>query len=1012
MANIQDAVYFIDDTSFYALQGGLNAAWDYCGDGEGPAPAMGNKYLLLNSNKDGKVSLKRDCHTFEDGHLTFEMLFESICGDGFYLAFGSRTDAFLKLVTKGEALYLGGTKVADLAYGQHFIKLDMDLSVSKVQISLDAVSRGTFDFNQAAFPYSCIRMGYDERARGATGVYFSKLYVNYLVNDLCLNQYIGSLPDEYRVTTTPGASVTSDIRVEGKRDCTYISKNQKGAKSVTTRSFDKASGTVVFEALYHMAAPTGKVTIALGKGSENIVSVYDEGEALFNTDGSFLRSHQRNVWQTLRVYADTNNGTANIWLNGKQTQTVKFAVPAAFLDNFQITYEAYEDSALMFSDFRLWIQPEEPADYVPAPVVPKKKGNHVVGMNVCSLWREGAHYGWDCISPFDDCIPVLGFYDEGFPETADWEIKFIAEHGIDYSLYCWYSSEQKAPIKTTPYSAAWRDGHFYAKYADKVKIALLWEAANCQHPTCLEDFKVNLVPYWLDYFFSDPRYMTVDNKAIMSCFGAWVLEKDLGSAENVREGLAYLREEVKKLGYDDLIIMACNADPVMVQRLGFDASHAYGWGRDCYTTQYNIDRIRGHMDKQAAHVVPTVCAGFKNIGWGMERCPNLPCQDMYESLVYCMDNFLPQYTPGSWQSRLLHLSTWNEYGEGTYLMPSGLNGFGYLDAIRKAVCVDEPHTDVVPTQHQLARIGYLYPPKRRRLQRTMYDTRPLPDKDTAVASYTFQSQEDLDKWTFSNMEHVEIRDGILCGKAAAGVPSMELKDDRLDASRIAYMKIVCSNVNADGHPVQLDIMLSNTSEPDMDTHEYYVTYQIGCYSQNLTEYRFELDIHSSWTNTINGFRLVPAASGNIQIQSITFYAATPHLTLYGKDGRQVFFGDYLPEIGGQVYVPLDPADDARSYVQHCYYRLNPIPYKRRNGVMNAIGYDYEWFKDEGRLELWNQTDQVTLIVGKAYAVRNGESHTLVRPPFLKDGIPTIALSDLETLFAVSSERIGDKIYLK
>ena len=80
--------------------------------------------------------------------------------------------------------------------------------------------------------------------------------------------------------------------------------------------------------------------------------------------------------------------------------------------------------------------------------------------------------------------------------------------------------------------------------------------------------------------------------------------------------------------------------------------------------------------------------------------------------------------------------------------------------------------------------------------------------------------------------------------------------------------------------------------------------------------------------------------------------------------------------------------------------------------MNAIGYDYEWFKDEGRLELWNQTDRVTLVVGKAYAVRNGESHTLVRPPFLKDGIPTIALSDFETLFAVSSEQIGNKIYLK
>lgn len=125
----------------------------------------------------------------------------------------------------------------------------------------------------------------------------------------------------------------------------------------------------------------------------------------------------------------------------------------------------------------------------------------------------------------------------------------MVEHGIDYELYCWYSAESKAPIKSTHLHYAWLDGHFYAKYAEMEKFALLWEAANCQHPTCLEDFKYNLVPYWLDYFFSDDRYMRIDNKAIMSCFGVWCVEKDLGGAENVREGLQYLRDEVKKLGY-------------------------------------------------------------------------------------------------------------------------------------------------------------------------------------------------------------------------------------------------------------------------------------------------------------------------------------------------------------------------------------------------------------------------------------------------------------------------------
>ena len=1015
MSNIKDAVYLIDDVSFSGLQRGLNTAWDYRGDGEGPALATGKKYFLLNSDKEGEVCLKRDCRTFEDGLLTFEMLFENLSGDGFYWAFGSRTDAFLKLVTKGEALYIADTKVADLPYGQHYIKLYLDLTSSKVKVSLDARTCGEFDFNQLAFPFCCIRMGYGEKDSGSTGVFFSKLYVNYLVNDLCLNPQVGNLPDEYTVKATKGASVTNDIRVEGKQDCTYISRNKKGAKTVTQRTFAKASGMVVFEALYLMTAPKGKVTIALCKGSKNVVTVYDEGEALCRPDGQMLRSHHINVWQTLRIYADTNRNCATIWLNGKKTQTVDLETPAKFVDNFQIMYEAYEESSLMFSDFRLWIQPEEPADYVPAPIVPKKKGDYVVGMNICSLWREGYHYGWDCISPFDECTPVLGFYDEGLPETADWEIKFMAEHGIDYELYCWYSSEQKAPIKTTLYSSAWRDGHFYAKYADMEKIALLWEAANCQHPTCLEDFKTNLVPYWLDYFFSDPRYIRVDNKAFMSCFGVWAVKDDLGGAEKVREGLAYLREEVKKLGYDDLIVMGCHADPVLLQELGFDAHHAYHWGYGNYTAQYNIDCIQKNMDRHGVHIVPTVSVGYKEIGWNGERSPNLPCQDMYTSLTHCIENVLPQYESG-WQSKLLHLSTWNEYGEGTYIMPSGLNGFGYLDAIRKALCVEAPHEDIVPTVEQKARLGYLYPPKRYRLQRTKFDKRSLPAKEKAVAKFTFQSEADLNKWIFTNVGQLEIRDGVLYGTADGGVPTMELKKVNWDTSRIAYAKIVCSNRDAEkGHPTEAKLLTSNTLDKENYTQGEHGFYSIWCSCLDRKEYRIELDTQSSWTNTIRSLRFIPTTSGSFQVESITFYAAAPHLTLYGKDGRQVYMEDYLPEINGQVYIPLDPADDVRNYmVSIAYSRNHPrrIPYQCRNGVLTAIGYEYEWHKKEGRLELWNKTDRVTLVVGKVYAVRNGQSYMLERPVFLKDGIPTIALTDFEGIFGVSYEQIGDKIYLK
>lgn len=991
-ANIKDAVYLIDDDSL-CHWGGLMTSWDYCGDGEAGDPKRPGALWMLETDKDGEVWVRRDCNKFEGGVMTFEMQCKNVSGSGAYITFGSRTDSFLTLWVNGEELTAGGMKIADFAYGKdHYIKLVMDMRISKFKAYIDARLAGEFEFDKEAFAFSCLKMGFGEKDRGAFGVFFTKLYVNYLANDACLNRYTGKLSDEYSVKCTRGASVKSTKRVPDARpEYTYQSKNKAGSTSLVKRPFAKASGNVVFEIMYLLKDADGKVKISLNKGANEVVSVYDEGEELHCYCGCALRKHHKTVWQTLRIYADTDKQEAAIWLNGKKTKTVDFECSAKYLDNFRVEYTAKEDSSMMFSDILLWVKPEEPADYVPRPVAPKKKGDYIVGMNICSLWREGSHSGWDCISPFDDIKSVLGFYDEGLPETSDWEIKFFVEHGIDYELYCWYSAEQKEPIKTTHLHHALVDGHFYAKYADMEKFAILWEAANCMHPSCLQDFKDNIVPYWLDYFFSDDRYMRVDNKAIMSCFGVGIVERDLGGKENVREGLQYLRDEVKKLGYDDLIVMGCHDDPNHLKDCGFDAFHAYHWGTDGYKLETNIKANKDNIAKNAVHIVPTVSVGFKNVGWGGDRRPNLSAQDMYTGLRYCIDEILPTYEKNSWKSKMLHLSTWNEYGEGTYMMPTGLNGFGYLDAVRKAVCVDEPHEDIVPTPSQQARIGYLRPQNRYLLRRTKYDVRPVPTEEKAVKKITFKTQADIKKWKFDGMTDLRIEDGCLCGKVTKNDAVMELKNFSMDAAETAYVKLVCGNTYGD-KPWQggFKMRFSNTPEKDnfaAGSVGYYLT------RTGLEEFKVDLDTKAFFTNQITGFQIIPTpvANGTFKIESITFCASVPHKTLYGKNGRQLYFGsDYLLELSGQICVPLDP----------------------QSGIYGAIGYKYEWFKEEGRLELWNKNDKVDIVVGRPYAVKNGENFTLIRPAFLKDGIPAIAIDDLDKLFGVKYESDGNKIYLK
>ena len=611
----QDAFYLIDDDGFLNW-GKLMTSWDYVSDGEGPKQAIQPGRWLLNTDKDGEVYVKRDCNAFENGKMTYEIRFETLEGDGLYLAFGSRTDAFLTFTVKGETLYAGETEVAPLPYGMHYLKIGFDLTANTASVQLDTKDRGTFAFEKATFPFTCLRIGYGEKDRGAAYLYQSKLYVNYLFNDYNLNPYIGAMPDGYTVKAPKTSSVVSDKRVSDSTPYTYMSHNKKGDTTVTYHAFDKASGKVTFEMKYLLEQADGKVSIALIKGSKPVVTVYDEGEELHCYCGHALRKHHKTVWQTLRMEADTDTGKATIWLNGKKTKVVDFENPAKFVDGFRISYEAYKDSLLMFSDIIAWVKPEEPEDYVPAPVVPKKKGDYVVGMNICSLWREGSHYGWEEITAYPEITPVLGYYDEGSPEVSDWEIKMMAEHGINYEIFCWYpNGNDSKPIFRTHMNEAIVDGYFNARYSDKMKFAIMWENSSVDHLK-FEDFKNYTVPYWMEYFFKDERYVKIDNKPLLT---VWSLENKFGDV-SAKEAFDYVREECRKAGFDgcEILLYSSNTDPAYeasMKASGIDGLIAYHWGTDGSKADVQAKKLTAYS--ALSYTVPTISVGFDYVGWGM-----------------------------------------------------------------------------------------------------------------------------------------------------------------------------------------------------------------------------------------------------------------------------------------------------------------------------------------------------------------------------------------------------------
>ena len=159
-------------------------------------------------------------------------------------------------------------------------------------------------------------------------------------------------------------------------------------------------------------------------------------------------------------------------------------------------------------------------------------------MQSCSLWKEGdAYAGWDYVYPFAGRRkPFLGWYDEGNPEVADWEIKWQVEHGIDFEQYCWYRPNDaiNQPIKDGVLEQGIRDGLFNARYSGLKKFTIMYtnQGAGDTNPG---DWQNHIIPYWIEYFFKDPRYLKIDGKPVLAIYYPDNFLRDFGGVEGARQ---------------------------------------------------------------------------------------------------------------------------------------------------------------------------------------------------------------------------------------------------------------------------------------------------------------------------------------------------------------------------------------------------------------------------------------------------------------------------------------------
>ena len=759
--------------------------------------------------------------------------------------------------------------------------------------------------------------------------------------------------------------------------------------SSLTRSFAARTDPTVFSLNAYLPNGTGGVSFALRSGNDDIVRFTAANGKLY-ANGVELKSFTDKLWYKLRVEANPYTQTADIKVNSKVLATVPFLTQTVTFDGIALTNTG--NTTVKADDLMVYSL----IDYdVPEPVIPAGEDDYVIGLNVCSLWVNGDHWGWACVTPYADLRPVLGYYDEGIPEVADWENKFMAEHGIDFQAFCWYANQSNAPMKSTRLSDQLDLAYLNSKYSDKVKFCLLWEAANAARPANSEAFRNYFVPYWIENYFSDPRYMSVDNKLVFSIFGADQLISVFGTS--LKDEFDYMREEVKKLGYDGMIITASHTGRKDLAQYGFDAWQAYNWGSSGYSYTTNVNSNLSAHNNKDVYVIPTVSVGFNHVAWAGTRYPLMSVADYEKTHKWVRDVYLPTYSNANdWTHNFLWLSTWNEYGEGTYIMPANdLNGFGYLDVLRSVyTTAPSEHTDAVPTEEQKTHFNHLYPQDRRLLRAYGNYTPPSDDYDDSPRVLDFTVAGNYANYiTLSNM-------GGVVGTTSKGTTfrSHATNPDAIFGIKSAAFagytcdQIECIRVTASGIPAGQNMQLFYQTDGAPALSETN-SIRVASTTTAETTFVFNVSAANGWRGNIRSLRLDPLQVTNTEF-TVKSIEIIPKAHVVRPD---LYINDYkvenviLPEIdsNGVWYYPFEPGKSVIHYLLYTYY---------------------EWDYDTQVLKLYRDGKCVTFTVGSASCDVNGTPFALDGAVYSVDNIPMLPLESLAEVLGFEWEKKGSDYY--
>lgn len=311
-------------------------------------------------------------------------------------------------------------------------------------------------------------------------------------------------------------------------------------------------------------------------------------------------------------------------------------------------------------------------------------------------------------------VPLLGYQDEASPEVMRQHAELALEHGVNVFIMDWYWYEGSPFLERQL-----NEGLMPGIEGTGMKFYLMWanhDAGRTWDPTTDDtgifwgggvDSKSfeNISQRWIERYFSHSNYYRIDGCPVLCLYDLPTFIDGIGGIGEAKRAFDGFRSRIREAGFPGLhlqntytghiperLLASCPDLGIgpsgAVDAIGFDTVTRYQWvhvtgaENQEYSEWGKIGTLDWeHMLDRFGSVAPHVSIGWDNSPrFRTEReIVRNESPELFQVFLRRAKEFLDTHPD---QHQLVTINSWNEWTEGSYLLPDERFGYGFLRAVK------------------------------------------------------------------------------------------------------------------------------------------------------------------------------------------------------------------------------------------------------------------------------------------------------------------------------------------